>query len=49
MFKRSPSLLLTAARAYASHVRRIDAILGWLGEELTSHAAKHQANSRNWG
>jgi hypothetical protein len=45
----TPARPQTAAEAYARHARHISAILGWIGDELEAHAAKHAVSPKNWG
>jgi hypothetical protein len=44
----TPAREQTAAEAYARHARHIGSILGWIGDEVEAHAAKHAAAPKNW-
>jgi hypothetical protein len=39
----------TAAEAYAAHLRRVSAMLGWVEDELETHADRQRADPGNWG
>ena len=39
----------TAAEAYARHLRHVEAMLGWIADELFQHRHRQQASPGDWG